>query len=84
MFCGEEFVRSLGTVAHELGHTFGLRHSYDPTDLMASYYHSWRETTPPRRERLEMALLLERRPGSVWPDDDRTAKFAARRSEIVE
>jgi Matrixin len=84
VFCGMEYARSLGTVVHELGHTFGLRHSSDARDMMAATYRPSRATAPTGRETLTMALMLQRRPGTVWPDDDRTAQAAARRFEEVE
>jgi hypothetical protein len=83
VFCGLQYARSAGTTAHELGHTFGLRHSKTSWDLMYRYYTSGRETAPTGREILTMALMRQRRPGTAWPDNDRTAQAAAPRFEIV-
>jgi hypothetical protein len=82
--CADAYVRSVGTIAHELGHTFGLRHSTDEHDLMCGMYRSSRSTAPTARETLAMALLVQRPPGTTWPDDDRNTQAAARRFEIVE
>jgi hypothetical protein len=83
VFCGLEFTRNVGTVTHELGHTFGLRHSSDQGDLMAALYRPSRAAEPTGRERLAMTLMLQRRPGTTWPDNDRNAAAAARGFELV-
>jgi hypothetical protein len=82
--CSEPFARNVGTMAHELGHTFGLQHSMDDRDLMYGTYGPSRSTVPTPRETLAMALLVQRRPGTAWPDDDRNVQAAARRFEIIE
>jgi hypothetical protein len=81
--CSASVARSVGTMTHELVHTFGLRHSSDPRDLMSGMYRSWRSTAPTPREGLAMALLLQRRPGTAWPDDDRNTRTASRRLEVI-
>jgi hypothetical protein len=84
-FCSEGTARSAATVAHELGHTFGLRHSTDPRDLMHGTYRGSRSTTPTPRELLTMALMRGRRAGTEWPDNDRSSTAAAaRRFEEME
>jgi hypothetical protein len=84
-FCSESTARSAATVAHELGHTFGLRHSTDPRDLMHGTYRGSRSTTPMPRELLTMALMRGRRAGTEWPDNDRSSTAAAaRRFEVME
>lgn len=60
------------TVLHELGHSFGLNHSPDAREIMGVR----RLSSPSRfspRERLVMRLMLTRRPGNLFPDDDRQA-----------
>jgi len=84
VFCGVEYSHSAGTAAHELGHTFGLRHSHTSWDLMYRYYSESRWTEPTGRETLTMALMLQRRAGTVWPDNDRNTQAASVRFEIVE
>jgi hypothetical protein len=84
VFCSAEYSRSAGTTAHELGHTFGLRHSTDRWDLMYRYYSQGRSTEPTGREILTMAMMRQRRPGTVWPDNDRNAQAAAVRIEVIE
>jgi len=81
--CSAAVALSVGTMTHELVHTFGLRHSSDPYDLMSGMYRSSRSTVPTPREELAMALLLQRRPGTAWPDDDRNTRAAARRLEVI-
>lgn len=55
-------------VAHELGHMFGMAHSADSVDIMFS-------ASPPAdlsaREQLTARLMLQRRPGKIWPDNER-------------
>jgi hypothetical protein len=70
-------------MTHELVHTFGLRHSADPRDLMHGMFRPSRSTAPTPREELAMSLLLQRRPGTAWPDDDRGTKASSRRLEVI-
>jgi hypothetical protein len=60
------------TVTHELGHTFGLQHSPQWRELMAGIRQRGRATDFGPRETLAMSLLLERRSGNRFPDNDRT------------
>jgi hypothetical protein len=82
VFCSAEYSRSASTTAHELGHTFGLRHSGYKEDLMYRYERGLTEPSGP--EVLTMALMLQRRPGTVWPDNDRNASAATTRFEVIE
>jgi hypothetical protein len=84
-FCSEATARSRSTAAHELGHTFGLRHSTDPRDMMYGTYRASRSPTPLPRELLIMSLMRARRAGTVWPDNDRDSTAAAVvRFEVME
>jgi hypothetical protein len=82
VFCSFAAARS-ATVAHELGHTFGLRHSPDDRDLMYFQFSSRRATTFGPRESLLMRLMLDRPPGNRFPDNDRSASAAGGTSERV-
>lgn len=64
-------VRS-NTTLHELGHTFGLNHSPDRREIMGVRRVGMPVRFSPR-ERLVMALMLKRRPGNLFPDNDRQA-----------
>jgi len=73
VFCSEKPTHLPTPIAHELGHVFGLRHSADGSDVMCRYYDSGAEHGFTDRETLAMSLLLLRRGGNAWPDNDRTA-----------
>jgi hypothetical protein len=76
-FCSSEIAATFGTVAHELGHTVGLRHSLDAHDMMYPWVQSSTSPTPTTREALTISLMRARRAGSQWPDNDRDASGAA-------
>jgi hypothetical protein len=71
VFCRVESART-STVTHELGHTYGLQHSPDERDLMSAVYQpGFSRTTPSPAETLTMGLMMERRGGNRFPDNDR-------------
>lgn len=57
-------------VAHELGHMFGMAHSLDSVDVMFSASPA-PDLSP--REQMTARLMLQRRPGKIWPDNERAA-----------
>jgi hypothetical protein len=70
-FCTLPAARLANLVLHELGHTIGLYHSSSTSDVM--YCSAGRPNDFSARERLAMKLMRERRSGTKWPDDDRSA-----------
>jgi len=71
VFCGLSSART-STVTHELGHTFGLQHSPDERDLMSAVYQpGFSRTAFSASETLTMSLMMERRGGNRFPDNDR-------------
>jgi hypothetical protein len=70
VYCSWDAARS-PTVVHELGHTFGLRHSSDRREVMFGTFVRGRGADFTARESEVMALMLERRAGNRFPDSDR-------------
>jgi len=83
VFCSAADARDLVTITHELGHTLGLRHSPDSEELMAAVVHPRQTTSFSARERLAMHLLMQRRGGTRFPDNDRQTQGLARRRETI-
>ena len=69
IYCSLAAARSVTLVLHELGHTFGLYHSRNSADVM--YCSPGRAPQFSAREALAMKLMLQRRAGNRWPDNDR-------------
>jgi hypothetical protein len=58
-------------VTHELGHTLGLQHSPRDREVMFRFFGARRSTRFGSREALMLRLMLERRAGNRFPDNDR-------------
>ena len=78
VYCSVDAARSVNLVLHELGHTFGLRHSASTSDVM--YCSTGRPNLFSTRETLVMRLMGQRRSGTRWPDDDRLTSGPLTRS----
>jgi hypothetical protein len=77
--CSASVLHSPLTIAHELGHTYGLQHSTDSRDIMSLGY-ARRFTS---REALTMRMMAQRRPGNRWPDNDTGVSSAGGWSQIT-
>jgi hypothetical protein len=76
VFCSLSVARS-STAAHEVGHSLGLQHSSQAQDLMYGFFVRGRPTSFAAREALALRLLLQRRAGNRFPDNDRTTSASA-------
>jgi len=76
-YCGYSVAETTGTISHEVGHTLGFRHSFDPHDMMYPYDVSASAIAPTARESRTFALMRARRSGTGWPDNDRASIAAA-------
>jgi hypothetical protein len=82
VFLSQGIARLPGIVAHELGHSFGLEHSPDQEDLMFPVVEADKRLS--LRESVVVDLMLKRKPGNRFPDNDRDGGAAlGRRVEIV-
>jgi hypothetical protein len=70
VYCSRDASRS-STVGHELGHTFGLNHSAERSDLMYGFFSNQRAGRYSQREALVMRLMLQRKAGNRFPDSER-------------
>lgn len=70
VFRNLDLARRLPLVLHELGHTFGLGHSPRVGDMMWNGPEIYGQFDYSPRERLAMALMLQRAPGNRYPDVD--------------
>ena len=68
--------RSERFVTHELGHALGLQHSLRPSDLMFFSAPQAAAAAFSDQERLSIRLLLQRRAGNRYPDNDRAVTGA--------
>jgi hypothetical protein len=82
IYCSVEAARAVNLVLHELGHTFGLRHSLSSSDVM--YCTTGRPASFSSREALVMKLIGQRRPGTRWPDNDRDTSGPLTRASQTE
>jgi hypothetical protein len=69
--------RSERFAAHELGHALGLQHSTRPWDLMYFSAPQAAAASFSEQERRSIRLLLQRRAGNRYPDNDRTVTGAS-------
>jgi hypothetical protein len=82
VFCTRDAAYA-STVTHELGHTFGLQHSPNEREVMATFFTASRAADFGQRESLVMRLLLQRRGGNRYPDNDRSAAADGLRTTVT-
>ena len=75
VYCRLDVART-STVAHELGHTSGLQHSPDLSEVMGGMFSPSRRGSYGLRESLALKLMHERRGGNRYPDSDRELSAA--------
>jgi hypothetical protein len=75
VFCTPGAARD-GSVVHEVGHTFGMGHSPDADEVMHAYKLLRQPDAFGGREALVMRLMLQRRGGNRFPDNDRQVAAA--------
>jgi len=67
----EVLARDIQLVLHELGHILGMRHSLDDRDIMNLHGPIDPSTNDyTSREKLTMRMMLQRRAGNRFPDND--------------
>ncbi len=82
VYCNRGSARS-STMTHEAGHTFGLSHSPDADEIMHGTRFNRRAEGFGPRESLIMRLMLQRRGGNRFPDNDRSSAAAGEREVRV-
>jgi hypothetical protein len=82
VYCSRGSARS-STMTHEAGHTFGLSHSPDADEIMHGTRFNRRAEGFGPRESLIMRLMLQRRGGNRFPDNDRSAATAGLRDLTI-
>ncbi len=75
VYCQLDAART-STVAHELGHTSGLQHSPDLSEVMGGMFSPSRRGSFGLRESLALKLMHERSGGNRYPDSDRELSAA--------
>ncbi len=74
--------RAATEAVHEIGHIFGLGHSEDQRDLMGAYRGPARDDFSDR-EITVMSLMMHRRGGNAWPDNDRSATSSGVQRHVI-
>ncbi len=82
VFCSLSTARTT-TAAHEVGHSLGLQHSNASRDLMFGTFVRGRATSLTPREGLTVRLMLQRRGGNRFPDNDRGVTVSGARSRVT-